>query len=210
MGRGFVLAEDDRDVVTEVINIGVGRAAAALSRMIGEEVRLVVPSTEILTRAAAAAHLASLTRDTIMGVRQDFVGPLTGIAALVFPEKRSLDIVRAVIGNSYTLEDITELEQETLLEIGNILLNNCLGTISNILEARSTASLPVLIVGTAEEIFYQDVSEDDEDGLVLFLHIGFSVRSRDVTGYLTFILDLASAEKFIKLLHEHLEKARAS
>lgn len=203
--RDLALDADERDVITEVINIGVGRAAAALSRMIGEEVRLVAPATEILSRTAAARHLSELTRGNVMGVRQDFVGPLTGIAALVFPERRSLEIVRAVVANSYALEDISELEQETLLEIGNILLNNCLGTISNILEARSAASLPILVHGTAEDIFCENAG--GEDGLVLFLHIGFSVRSRDVTGYLTFILDLANAEKFVELIHRHLERS---
>jgi len=208
MTPGFDLNEDDQDIVTEVINIGVGRAAAALSRMIGEEVRMVAPSTEILSRPAAAALLGNLTNDKIMGVRQEFVGPLTGVAALVFPEKRSLEIVRAVVGSDYPIEDITELEQETLLEIGNILLNNCLGTISNIFQARSTASLPVLVQGTAEELFCRDTEDQAGDGMVLFLHIGFSVRSRDVTGYLTFILDLATAEKFIGFIHAYLETAQ--
>lgn len=202
--HGFELDAEDRDVITEVINIGVGRAAAALSQLIGEEVRLVAPTMEILSRAAAAGHLGTLTGNNIMGVRQDFVGPLTGIAALVFPERRSLEIVRAVVANSPALEDISELEQETLLEIGNILLNNCLGTISNILGVRSTASLPVLVLGTAEEIFCQ--SSEGGEGLVLFLHIAFSVRSQDVTGYLTFLLDFANAGRFIELIRDHLEK----
>ena len=48
------LTELQRDTITELLNIGMGRAAAALNDMVGEEVALSVPSVEVLSRRAAA------------------------------------------------------------------------------------------------------------------------------------------------------------
>ena len=46
----------ERDAITEIANIAVGRAAASLRQIVGHEVLLSVPSVDILSRDAAAAH----------------------------------------------------------------------------------------------------------------------------------------------------------
>ena len=68
-------------------------------------------------------------------MHQVFEGDITGRALLIFPETKSLELVRAITGGDLPLEDIIELEQEALAETGNILLNSCLATIANMLRA---------------------------------------------------------------------------
>ena len=136
------LSAEERDVITELMNMGVGLAAASFSEMIGEEVLLSVPEVEVLPREAAARLLAELASDRATGISQRFDGALVGLAALVFPEAKSLQIVQAVLRNACSLSEVTELAQETLLEIGNIILNACLGTNSNLARTEITSSLP--------------------------------------------------------------------
>ena len=62
-------------------------------------------------------------------------GGFFGAALLIFPEKNSLELVRAVAGDHLSFEDILELEQEALAEIGNVILNGCMATIANLLAA---------------------------------------------------------------------------
>ena len=52
------LADLERDALTEIVNIGVGRAAANLRKMVGDQVLLSVPSTEVVTRRRAARLIA--------------------------------------------------------------------------------------------------------------------------------------------------------
>ena len=48
-------------------------------------------------------------------------------ALLLFPERGSLEIVRRMLGRSeIQLDQITELEQDALGEIGNIIINSCM------------------------------------------------------------------------------------
>jgi len=49
------LDELERDALTELVNIGVSRAAASLRKMVHKEVILSVPSVEIVTRKSAAS-----------------------------------------------------------------------------------------------------------------------------------------------------------
>ncbi|HYD66976.1 chemotaxis protein CheC [Azospirillum sp.] len=198
------LTEDERDVVTELMNMGVGQAAAAFSQMIGEEITLSVPSVEVMSREAAAAALARLTSDRATGITQSFEGALAGVAALVFPEAKSLHIVRSVLGGAYPVQEITELAQETLLEIGNIILNACLGTIGNFLHTEVVSSLPALTSEVNRDLFATAGTRESgggpDDSVVLFLHIRFLIRSDDVSGYLMFVMDVVGVERFRQLV----------
>ena len=51
---GVTLAELERDALTEIVNIGVSRAASNLRKMIGGEVLLSVPSIEVVSQRRAA------------------------------------------------------------------------------------------------------------------------------------------------------------
>lgn len=202
-----LISEDEKDVITELMNIGVGHAAAAFSQMIGEEIRMSVPDVEVCDRRSAAGLLRSRLPGVLGGVRQTFEGPLTGVAALIFPERESLQIVRTVLGQaSCPIDDITELEQETLLEIGNIVLNHCLGTISNTLGLGCRSSLPQSIEDGEFMLFSDENERSDGDGLVLFLHITFAIKSIDANGYLAFLLDVDGAQVFLHHVRCYIDR----
>lgn len=199
----ITLTDDERDAVTELLNIGVGRAAAAFSRMIGEEIRMSVPSIEVCGGVDAAALLRERLPGALGGVVQTFDGLFNGVAALIFPERQSLQIVRTILGRGdYPLEEITELEQETFLEIGNIVLNHCLGTVSNTLGLSCRSSLPRPLFDGEEGVFVANGL--NTEGLVLFLHITFAVQSIDARGYLAFLLDMDGAGAFLAGVRDYI------
>ena len=193
----IVLDEMERDVVTELFNIGVGHAAAAFGQLTREKVQLAVPRVDIVSYTEASDLLATATGEPMIGIRQDFEGPLTGVAALIFPERRSLEIVRAAIDDRFPLDDVSELERETLLEIGNIILNSCLASISDMLGMTTAASLPHLVHSTPPELLDNLSARTSIDRIVLFLHIDFSVSRLNVSGYLLFILGVEGSARFL-------------
>ena len=90
-----------------------------------------------------------------------------------------------------TAEELAELEEEALAETGNVILNNCLGTMANMLQRSLTMSLPEVLRGSGTLLF---ASADgiDEGGLVLFLYINFSVSDHNIRGYIAMLMDLPS------------------
>jgi chemotaxis protein CheC len=188
---GVALSELERDALTELLNIGVSRAAASLRKMVGEQVLLSVPSVEIVDRQAAAALIGERESDDLVAVRQDFSGAFAGRALLIFPQTSSLELVRAVAGEGMSQDEAVDMEQEALAETGNVILNGCMGTMANMLRRPLSMSLPEVLRGDGAGLFQlQDQVVDN--GLVLFLYINFSVRSKNIRGYIAMLLDLPS------------------
>ncbi|GAB3122648.1 chemotaxis protein CheC [Novispirillum itersonii] len=207
------LTPDQQDVVTELMNLGVGRAADAFSRLVGDEVLLSVPEVQFCSQDQAQTHLQATDSGQMAGVMQTFSGFASGTAALIFPGPRSMELVRLVVGDDLPAEDISELEQETLAELGNIILNHCLATIGNTLQAEVRASLPETYRGLWPEMFEAfhritpapQVPAVDEATLVMLVQIDFTLRSRNLRGYLAFLIDMNAAQVFLSLIDRYLD-----
>jgi chemotaxis protein CheC len=201
----ILLDELERDALTELVNIGVGRASASLRKMVGEQVRLTVPSLDVVTRARAVVLIGQRETGPLIAVRQDFDGPFSGHALLIFPEDNSLSLVRAVAGEELSQPELHALEDEALAETGNIVLNGCLGSISNLLERRLRFSLPLVVRGNSSILF--SGPGDDELAIVLFLYINFTMEQREVRGYIAMLMDLPSVAALRLLIAAFIERA---
>ncbi len=215
------LTEHERDALTELANMGVGRAAASLSRMVDEPIHLRVPDVALLTREEAARELETRDPARLIAVRQDFSGSFSGHALLLFPETNSLELVRAVVGPQPSLEEIADLEEEAMAEVGNVILNGYLATMANLLHEQLQISLPDVLRGSGRSILHvsdragdaaPDVSQDGASGdaqdpvhgesPVLFLYIDFTVGDRGIRGYIAVVMNFPSLEA-LRTLTQH-------
>ena len=201
-----VLTELQLDALTEMVNIGVNRAAGSLREMVGEQVHLSVPKVSLVSRDDAIATLAQSESASLVGVHQIFEGDVTGRALLIFPDTKSLELVRAVAGGELSLEEIIELEHEALAEIGNIILNGCLATMANMLQRNLKMSLPEILRGEPQ-VFFNLEPPPEAGELVMFLYINFAIRQRDIRGYIAMLMDLPSIAALQVLLDEFIERA---
>jgi chemotaxis protein CheC len=199
-----ILDELELDAFTELVNIGVSRAAGSLREMIGEQVHLSVPTVVMVSREEAIKILQESEHDKLVAVHQVFEGDINGRVLLIFPEPKSLELVRAVTGGELTLEDIIELEQEAVAETGNIILNGCLSTIANLLQRSLKMSLPEILRGSAPDFFNLPPREGAD--LAMFLYINFDIQDRDITGYIAMLMDLPSLEALKLILREFIER----
>ncbi|SHK06408.1 chemotaxis protein CheC [Roseomonas rosea] len=201
----IVLNELERDALTELVNIGVSRAAASLRKMVGGEVLLSVPSIEVIGHGRAATLIREREGGELVAVWQDFAGAFRGRALLIFPQANSLELVRAVVGEAMPAEEVADMEQEALAETGNVILNSCLATMANMLQGSLTMSLPQVMRGHGGELL--GTSElSPEEGLVLFLYINFSVRDRSIRGYIAMVMDLPSLGALKQLVGDFIDR----
>lgn len=199
------LSELQVDALTELVNLGVSRAAKSLRDLVQQEVLLSVPSVLLVGRERAVAILRERENSPLVAVHQIFEGDITGRALLIFPETKSLELVRAVAGSDLSLEDIIELEHEALAETGNIILNSCLAMIANQLQRSLKMSLPEILRGEGPEFF--ELAPPPHPGeVVLFLYINFLVRERDIRGYIALLMDLPSLAALKSLLSQYIER----
>jgi chemotaxis protein CheC len=193
------LTELERDALAELSNVAMARAATSLRQMVQTEVVLSVPSVQIMTPEEAAEVVARPDNPNLVAVRQDFSGPFSGRALLIFPEATSLELVRAVAGPQLAIEDIVDLEDEALAETGNIILNSWVATLANLLKSRLTMSLPMVIRRDRHHIFE---SARPDAAVILFLHIKFDIRSKEIGGYVALMMDVPSIGELRALIAE--------
>ena len=184
------LTELQLDALVEIFNMGVGNAASAMSTIVNEEVTMSVPTITFQSRTEAAATLSNQEARSICGVSQHYQGAFSTDAILMFPEEKSLEIVRLMVGDAVSTEELTEMEQEAMSEIGNIILNACVGTLANIFSRPLEGSLPSYLVGSSNDIL--QVNERTSADIVMMLHIDFSLEKHDISGYVAFLLDMSA------------------
>jgi chemotaxis protein CheC len=185
--------------------MGVSRAAASLRQMLGEQVLLSVPAVHIVSREAAVKLAERGSSSKLVAVQQAFEGPFSGRALLIFPEAQSLELVRSIIGADQSLEDVIDLEHEALAETGNVILNACLATIANVLKKTMRMSLPAVIRGDGATLFAAPPGGGD---MVLFLYIDFTIKSRDMHGFIALLMDLPSIVALKEIVQDFIEKVQ--
>ena len=186
----FSLTELQHDALVEIFNMGVGNAARAMSGIVNEEVTMSVPIITFQSRTDAATTLGNKESRNICGISQQYRGAFNTDAILMFPEEKSLEIVRLMVGESVSTEELTEMEQEAMSEIGNIILNACVGILANIFKRELEGSLPSYHVGSSSDIL--NVDERSSNDIVMMLHIDFALEKHEIHGYVAFLLDMSA------------------
>lgn len=211
----IALSEMERDAVGEAFNVGMGAAGNALSEMLGQEVELSVPYVNIERRVEAVASMMNhapgrpanpskpFSRHKISGVRENFDGAFRGCALLLFAEERSLELVRLLLQQTeFDADLLSEMEQEALVEVGNIILNACLAAIAEIVSGEIVNEIPEAVSGSIDDII-RNAGSDDSDEFVMKLHMHFNVAEVHIEGDIAFIMDIHSLDTFRLRLSEY-------
>jgi chemotaxis protein CheC len=191
------LTEFQRDALTELINIGFGRAAASLSRITGHRVLLEVPQVAIHPMSEVNAALGRVVRGDIATVHQVFSGPVAGDALLVL-DTAGAALIKQLLTDEMPLPLAMDASgQEVVTEVGNILLNACLGMFGNLLKVQVSFSVPRLTLETLGIVLDSITVEDQELRYALVVHAAFRLRDNSLSGYLVIMLGVSSLDRLL-------------
>ena len=201
----FGFTEDERDLVKETFNVGVGRAAAGLSELVDDryEIRLSVPHVSVLTARELVEAIAGQSDGEVCAVTQAYEGVLTGTAMLVYSVRESLTLVGIMLGESADVEHLGEVARDALREVGNILLNDTLAALADLVEAELVTQLPEVHTGTCDEVMCV-LAGGEPDAKLLHLEMDFALDARELNGHLGLSLGVGSAAALRDLLRKHL------
>lgn len=202
MDKAIQLSEVHCDAITELLNIGMGQAASSLSEMVNTEVKLSIPSLELLSRQEVVFQINERPNLHITAIKQHFEGPFWGDALLLFPQEKSLELVRALMKDEVPLDMLTELEQDALTEVANIILNCCLSSLANILSHEVLSGLPTFLSGSALDVLDACITQSNE--IVMFLRMDFALQTKDINGYVAFVLNASSIKRFKTSVDKYL------
>ncbi len=184
-GKGMNLTEQQLDALTEIINIGVGRAASSLSTLMGQRVELSIPRLVVESVDKLKPH-ADETKTPETSVVQEFSGRITGRALLAFPDLSSLKLAQVLSGMEHQPTELDVDLRGIVNEVGNIVLNGVLGSLSNLFGDHLKYSIPQLHLNqSAYQVLLETLDQDDLDEyLVLVADARFDIAESNIRGSL--------------------------
>jgi chemotaxis protein CheC len=139
----FVLADDQKEALQEIANIGMGQAGSSIAQVLGEFVQLSIPRILVVPPEEVPTALAwNIGEATVSAVRQAFHSAMRGEALVIFGQHRCNDLAD-LMGYEQDLDHAAEIE--LLLDVSNILVGACLGGIAEQLQLNIGFSAPSLM-----------------------------------------------------------------
>lgn len=196
------LTATQQDSLTELINIGYGRAAGALSDLTGHRITLEVPHVVMHDILEIAPMIEKVVRGDVASVNQFFSGPIAGNALLLLDEQAALMLSGLLtdVRNPSVGLDVTA--QEIITEVGNIVLNACLGVFGNLLQVQVTFAVPRLRLESVDAILRSITVSQEELRYALMIHTRFYLKSDNISGYLVIILGVTSLDRLLEELRK--------
>jgi chemotaxis protein CheC len=187
-----------QDALVELLNIGFGRAAASLSQLTGHRVLLEVPQVTLQPVEEVGDALERVVHGHVASVHQIFTGPVGGDALLILDESGA-SMLKELLTNEPAMPlAIDASAREVITEVGNILLNACLGTFGNLLKVQVSFSVPHLSIENVGAILESLRVHQQGVRYALVVHAGFRLRDTQVTGYMVIVLSVASLDRLIR------------
>lgn len=179
------------DILQELINIGVGRAAGMLNQMVSTHIQLQVPVLQVLTPQELEALYATRPDTVFSAVQLSFSGEFAGLSALIFPPESASKLVSVMLGREGVPEDDEQVRAGTLQEVGNIVLNGVMGSIANILKEPLRYSAPGFVESDIVGIM------GDVSGMILMARTQFSMRDHLIEGEVLILFSLSSFDSLL-------------
>lgn len=184
------ITEQHIDVLKELINIGAGKGADILNSFLNSHVELSIPDVTILTYDELNKELTDNTASSLSSVEMKFTGPIDGAAELIFLSSDASRVVELITGSHDPEEDFDAIKAATFSEVGNIVINAVVGTLSNELAFRLQFSIPNYLEGTIKELL--SILEDQNTEVILFAKINFFIKEIEIDGNIALFFSLHS------------------
>ena len=195
------LTVDQLDALKELINIGVGQAAGLLNEMIEFRIQLQIPTIQLLSFIELQRELAArFGLVQLSAVQQNFTGSFAGTVELVFPTESAAMLVAVLTGKDLQSPELDSLKISTLTEVGNILINSVMGSISNLLEQPLRYSLPTYMEEDVKHLV--SLKQFKEVPTVLLVQVRFYIKELQVQGDIILFFEVGSFDALLEAIAE--------
>ncbi len=197
------LTDKESDILKELINIGVGKAAGVLNQITGLHIILHVPTLKITPMSEVAHHPEEGDASDLAAVYLGFEGNFSGKAGLLFPTDSAALLVSLLTGEDSIDADLDSLRVGTLTEIGNIVINGVMGSIGNVLKQHLIYTTPTYLEGKLPSLISSTI--DNEEAVFLTAQTRFNVKEKDIQGEIILTFGIGSFDALINIINEQLD-----
>ena len=198
------------DIIQEVINIGMGDAAASLSELLKTRVIIRAPQILVLDLKGVYAHIQEEIRSLGVYIAQNFEGFVKGRTILFYTKDCSLALLNRLYPESVKTSALSASGMATLQEIGNIIMVSCISTVADMMEDAFRFSMPAATLEISKTYFENLLKDLEEfDKVILVKNEMVVLRDRPaksdpIAGYFFVLLSFDDFQKLITKLQNKL------
>jgi chemotaxis protein CheC len=129
----LTLTETQRDALQEIANIGASHAATALSQMVGQPIRIGIPSVDVIPLEKTIDCVRD--HEVVAGVLLQITDTLSISTLLLISQESALSLSHLLLGESQETDQqaLSEMEQSALMEVGNVMMSSFFDSLSELL-----------------------------------------------------------------------------
>ena len=187
------------DALREVGNIGAGNSATALSQLLNRKIDMTVPSINIIPFRDIFSRIGG--EELVSGVVVRVLGDTPGNILFIFDKETALSVIKSLTGES--TDQISEMGDSVLCEIGNIISASYLNAISKLTNLVIMPSVPAVATDMLGAILSTTFIESGQyDDYVLDIETDFKQgeHGERLGGHFYYIPMPGSLEKILNIL----------
>ena len=199
-----LMNELERDIIREILNIGLARAADSFAIIAQERVMLEVPNLDLLPSHNIIERVREY-QTRYVAIQSDIRGDFNGSTFMFFSgqhiQRLSRVCLRMQVPDSLQLN---ELQESLLLEISNIITGALVTQLANILKANIYGAPPMSPAGDLGAALRSLMPDPDAlQPLILSVITQFSDKDNSVELPLMLFFDRATFEKILEIIRTY-------
>ncbi|CAM3769945.1 chemotaxis protein CheC [Pontibacter korlensis] len=136
------ISELERDIIKEILNIGLARAADSFAAIAKDKVLLKVPDIQLI-EVKELLELVAQYEDTHVIIQSDIKGDFNGATLMLFSDDHIVRLSEVCLSMVDVQKgELSVMQESLLLEISNIITGALVTQLANILKANIYGSPP--------------------------------------------------------------------
>ncbi|AII54201.1 hypothetical protein N008_19710 [Hymenobacter sp. APR13] len=194
----------ERDVVREILNIGLARAADSFAVIAQEKVLLEVPSLDLMPGNGILDMVREIQK-TNVPILSDIRGDFNGTTLMFFSGQHVQRLSKVCLRmNTPASTQIDEMQESLLLEISNIITGALVTQLANILKAQIYGAPPSAPRGDMAESLHNLLeSQPLVQPMIFSVITQFSDKENSVELPLMLFFDRPTFEKILEIIRTY-------
>ena len=193
----------ERDIIREILNIGLARAADSFAIVAQERVLLEVPNIDLLMSDDILRKVREY-QSRHVPIQSDIRGDFNGTTLMFFSGQHIQRLSRVCL-RMQTDESLvlSELQESLLLEISNIITGALVTQLANILKANIYGAPPVAPRGDIADTMLSLLPEQMLQPLIFSVITQFSDKDNTVELPLMLFFDRVTFQKILEIIRSY-------
>lgn len=197
------MTELERDIIREILNIGLARAADSFAVIAQERVLLEVPNIDLLVSDDILRRIRDYQSKHVP-IQSDIRGDFNGTTMMFFSGQHIQRLSRVCLRlkTDESLQ-VNELQESLLLEISNIITGALVTQLANILKANIYGAPPTAPHGDIAETMQTLLPQQQLQPLIFSVITQFSDKDNMVELPLMLFFDRATFGKILDIIRSY-------